>query len=314
MSNTNKNELVFDRVKADLTNGSWKGQYNASDLNRVEYWCRYLADKLNELGYSINITTKINWVSSDMRTDAEMERIRSNIQKLMTGFHWITKIYTYANTINYDRANRYEKILFEIYNMMQGMNNWYVYGGVANGGQPRLWQHRFRQFFKLPDIYTRLDYIESTGTQYIDTGFKPNNNTRLTMECQVTSITSDWAFLFGARDTYHSKEFSFAWNSSNWYTGFYNTDKRMTSPTRNTTTMYSIDKNKNVTNINSTSTTNTNGTFTCSYNLLLFGMKNGTAIYYGNAKIYSCQIYDNDTLVRNFIPVLRTIDNKPRII
>lgn len=27
------------------------------------------------------------------------------------------------------------------------MEDWYVYGGVARGGQPRLWQHRFRQFY-----------------------------------------------------------------------------------------------------------------------------------------------------------------------
>lgn len=27
------------------------------------------------------------------------------------------------------------------------MEDWYVYSGVANSGQNRLWQHRFREFF-----------------------------------------------------------------------------------------------------------------------------------------------------------------------
>ena len=31
----------------------------------------------------------------------------------------------------------------------------------------------------LPDGYTQLKYIESTGTQYINTGFKPNQDARV---------------------------------------------------------------------------------------------------------------------------------------
>lgn len=316
MNNTNKNELVFDRVKADLTNGSWKGQYNASDLNRVEYWCRYLADKLNELGYSINITTKINWVSSDMRTDAEMERIRSNIQKLMTGFHWITKIYTYANTINYDRANRYEKILFEIYNMLAGMNNWYVYGGVANGGQPRLWQHRFRQFFKLPDIYTRLDYLESTGTQYIDTGFKHNQDTRFVADFEFSNV-QNWTYPIGSFGGANGagKLFTIQVNSGKILGTIYgnkNTNSNISANGR-----HKFDLNKNVHKIDNTTITYSTQTFTSNYNSLLFAVTNytgGVSQQPTTIKLYSAQIYDNGTLVRNYIPVLRTIDNKPRTI
>ena len=28
------------------------------------------------------------------------------------------------------------------------MEDWYVYSGVARAGQPRLWQHRFRELFE----------------------------------------------------------------------------------------------------------------------------------------------------------------------
>lgn len=94
------------------------GQYNASDLNRVEEWCRYLADELTSMGYSITITTKTNWVQSDMRTASEMERIRTNIRSLMTGFHFITRIYSTAEYFDYKKANNWEQILNEIYNMM----------------------------------------------------------------------------------------------------------------------------------------------------------------------------------------------------
>jgi hypothetical protein len=36
--------------------------------------------------------------------------------------------------------------------------------------------------------YTQVEYIESTGTQYIDTGFKPNNNTKVIMEAQSMGL------------------------------------------------------------------------------------------------------------------------------
>lgn len=112
------NRLIFDRTQADITNRTSKGHYNASDLNRVEEWCEYLKTELNNVGYSINFTTKTNWQTSDMRTASEMERIRTNIRALMTGYHFITKIYANAENFDYEKANNWEQILNEIYNLL----------------------------------------------------------------------------------------------------------------------------------------------------------------------------------------------------
>lgn len=144
------NELIYDRTQADVTNDTSKGQYNPSDLNRVEEYCRYLADELNSLGYNINITTKTNWTNADMRYGSEMTRIKNNILALMNGYRWITPIYSSVDNWNYQKANRWEQILHEILEMMSGMRNWYVYGNVARCGQNRLWQHRFRDFYFAP--------------------------------------------------------------------------------------------------------------------------------------------------------------------
>ena len=119
------NELIFDRTQADVTNKTEKGYYNATDLNRVESWCRYLADELNNRGYSITITTKTNWTTSDLRTASEMERIRTNIRALMTGFHYISSIYSNANSFDYVKANNWEKILSEIWHLV------WRYGGLV---------------------------------------------------------------------------------------------------------------------------------------------------------------------------------------
>ena len=47
---------------------------------------------------------------------------------------------------------------------------------------PTDWQYSF------PDGYTRLEYLESTGTQYIDTGYVPINTTKWVLDAQFTRI------------------------------------------------------------------------------------------------------------------------------
>ena len=39
----------------------------------------------------------------------------------------------------------------------------------------------------MPSGYTEVEYIESTGTQYIDTGFTPNQDTRMLLDFQYTA-------------------------------------------------------------------------------------------------------------------------------
>ena len=146
-------ELIYDRTSSDveyaLNNPDstlfLKGAYNYTDLNRVESWCDYLANLLNSNGYSISISTKTDWNMEDFPTDEELERIRLNIKALKDGFFSLTRIYSYSNKMSYKRANNYEKILDEIYNMLISSQNYFVYSGVSNSGQGRMWQNRFRK-------------------------------------------------------------------------------------------------------------------------------------------------------------------------
>lgn len=45
-----------------------------------------------------------------------------------------------------------------------------------------------------------LEYIQSDANQYVDTLFKPNQNTRVVMDIDVLSTTATVAPLFGGRD------------------------------------------------------------------------------------------------------------------
>ena len=63
------------------------------------------------------------------------------------------------------------------------------------------------------------------------------------------------------------------------------------------------DKNKETTTINGVSKSYTNSAFQCDVNLTLLCLNNnGTKQWFASVKVYSCQIYDNGTLIRDYIP------------
>lgn len=156
---------------------------------------------------------------------------------------------------------------------------------------------------RLPDGYTELEYIQSTGTQYINTGVQPNQNTRVTATAFLTpSDVGTW--LFGARNAASDSTFGFL-TYKNAYRSDYNTDQNKTIPAAYSDP-FEIDKNKNQTQINGeTEATSSVGTFQCNYPLILFANNTGGSISGGGSgKIYQLSIYDNGTMVRMFIPCI----------
>ena len=144
-------DLIYDRTQDDLSNKTSKGFHNYKDINRVEEWCRYLADLLTSYGYSVYITTKTNWAMTDKRTESEMERIRKNIGKIKDAYYLAKDTPELPGTINpitWQKANDIEKILYDIDLLIKGMKQVFVYSGVASCGQNRIWQQRFRRYTK----------------------------------------------------------------------------------------------------------------------------------------------------------------------
>lgn len=158
---------------------------------------------------------------------------------------------------------------------------------------------------RLPDGYQEVEYIQSSGTQYIDTGFKPNQDTRTVMDFELTSAYSSIRGIFGVRDTASGtapNQFVF-WNNaaSGFRTDYFGTQQTISGVTvqaRNT-----VNKNKNVTTIGGETATNTAATGQCTYRLVLFATNSAGSIgHYSPLLMYSCQIYDNGALIRDFVP------------
>lgn len=157
----------------------------------------------------------------------------------------------------------------------------------------------------LPGGYTPVEYIESTGAQYIDTGFKMNQDTRVVMKVKATSISANaWAFEGRTSSSSASKGVFFYYSSNKlWNVDYNGSSGRKSISGVAATDMLNIDYDKNVCTINGVSVTHTAATFQSSYNLTLLAANTaGTVAGYLNAMLYSCQIYDNGTLVRDFVP------------
>lgn len=159
----------------------------------------------------------------------------------------------------------------------------------------------------LPVGYTLLEYIESTGTQYIDTGFKPNQDTRTVLDMQMTAENASLAAndIFGCRTAHSSKTYAVQWSMTydcfqHFYGNGYDGLDFGVFGNRQI-----VDMNKNVLSLDGTTHERTFSAFQCDYSMFLCALNNaGTAAFFSNMRVYSCQVYDNGVLVRDFLPCI----------
>lgn len=152
-------------------------------------------------------------------------------------------------------------------------------------------------------VAKEIEYIESTGTQYIDTGFKPNQDTRVVTDIQVLDTqTGEGHICSVAESSYYTLFFDSS--KPSWYGTRYGGGPVRTFPDQfNTRTRYTIDKDKNITKINGYSISESSYSFQTNHNLPIFcRITNGSLNAYIKARLYSFKIYDNGTLVRDFKP------------
>ena len=153
-----------------------------------------------------------------------------------------------------------------------------------------------------------IEYIQSSGTQYINSGFIPKATTRTIMKAEPMSWSA-WSAFFGTRNA-TSPTASQAYIAAVPAATLYRSDYFGSSLTAETPTIMqitNIDKNKNICSFNNIMITNTSSTVNATTNMFLLALNDvGTAKYFLSAKLYSCQIYDGNTLVRDFIPIKTT--------
>ena len=176
--------------------------------------------------------------------------------------------------------------------------------GYVTGYQKVKVPHEEQPVSPLPDGYVQLEYIESTGTQYINTGFTPNQDTRVVCDVVFPGTTgTSGKYVFGSRTTLTQNSYTyFSYNSK--YETTYNTQDNVCYQNL-ITGRFIVDKNKNITTTNGTEYSHTYANFTCPGPLYLFALNNNGSLFGGGSlSLYSCQIYDNDVLIRDFVPCI----------
>ena len=162
---------------------------------------------------------------------------------------------------------------------------------------------------RLPAGYTEVEYVENTNRAYINSNFTPNQDTRIVCDMQLVTQNS-YGRLFGAGHwdesdglnlNYEGGYLRISWFGKTTWTIFNNV------PTNFNRHIYDLNKN-NLYVDESLIGSNTYTTKTASNNLGLFcfigktGNPPTDSAEYFLGKLYSCQIYDNGTLVRNLVP------------
>lgn len=164
------------------------------------------------------------------------------------------------------------------------------------------WIFQFVSGPKLPSGYTELEYIQSSGTQYIDTGFKPNQDTRVVTKFDMIQTDTAWRKLWGSGSGSYNLDFAL-WNSGTTkLQSYYGTKTNDAVPI--TGMSLNVDANKNIWKYSGETITFDKNNFTCAYSMYIFNVNkdNSSAYLPGMMKLYLFKIYDNDVLVRDFIP------------
>ena len=165
----------------------------------------------------------------------------------------------------------------------------------------------------LPNEYQQIEYIESTGTQYIDTGIIPNQDTGFDIEFLTKNIltATDGKFgsIMGARQGSADRELQLSTYSTNSKGIFrYGNNTYDAGLTVNTKIHISL-KNRVYTN-NDDLKYAVAGTFECPSTLTVFALNHhGTKTQHGSLQLFSLKLYDGDILIRDYVPCYRKSDN-----
>lgn len=168
----------------------------------------------------------------------------------------------------------------------------------------------------LPTEYQQVKYLQSGGTQWIDTGIKAQSSTAISIDFAILQgfSFSTYSFVFGAMiDATMATSYSVAINGLSSLrmpngTSFQTVNISSLSYNQPTNIYYRNNQQK-INDIQvSTLTANANNTT----NIALFWRNSDDRLSQtptANLRIYSTRLYSDETLIRDFVPCYRKSDN-----
>lgn len=322
---TYKKEICFEKTSG-FTNSSYTSVTGCFDTVTLNLWFNNAACVFNYKGkentFSINVPVNTRCVATINGNALSLEfggstysytgsagtKTSSTNVRLFSGNRGRPGVYS---IYHYKMWNDNDELILDLIPVRVG-NTGYMYDRVSG----KLFGNSGTGSFVLgPDkpIYdAEVEYLESTGTQYIDTKIVHNGTYKWECDCAILEMNYSDYFLMG--QTYssgnYSPRFAFGINNYNkWYAGIANKNVNssiLADKNRHVFTLDAINKKLTVdeTEIEVNWSSFLFPTTLCG--LTLFGralLDTGTISPYIKARIYSSKHYDNGTLVLNLIPV-----------
>lgn len=161
----------------------------------------------------------------------------------------------------------------------------------------------------LPDGYKQLQYIRSTGTQYINTGIDPNNSIEVSVDMQLDSdVTADCNpfSVYGSTNRFFTKY------TNNKYQGGLGTIWfKETGYSGNAHERLTLKLGNGYFAVGDASVKVTESAFTVGRPLYIFASNSkGNVVGFTKMSLYSCTITESDKLIRDYKPC---IDSENRI-
>ena len=168
----------------------------------------------------------------------------------------------------------------------------------------------------LPIEYTQLEYIESSGAQYIDTGITGSVPLKVeaTVKTGTGTKTTDSMIMASYDGT--NTTVPLYWYKDSWYIEVGKTGTQSSAGTLSDNTKYNVvfeaTNARQRLAVNGTDLIDITGSFTGSTKTLyLFGRNyNGSATHCCSARIYALKMHQNGVLVRDFVPAMRNSDGE----
>lgn len=166
----------------------------------------------------------------------------------------------------------------------------------------------------IPENYTQVDYIQSSGTQYIDSGVIGNGNIGFDIEWE----TNDAQTIFGSRTSYNLNQYQLTTykgsGMENGYFGYGNGGSEKWNKI-----YYNYNKKNHISFINNLLTLDDGTTKTIAYQnfntpktITIFALQgpNGGISEKTSSKLYNLKFYEKEKIIRNFVPCYRNDDNE----
>lgn len=170
------------------------------------------------------------------------------------------------------------------------------------------------QYINYGGLYTITDYISFDGKSYIDTGFKPTNNTKIIVKCKFSVVNK---YLFGSRTSATSDDaHAFLPASKSIYAQF-GSDQKAVSAVIQTGEIITVTQSQSGTYVNDSLIKSfADMNFTSAYDLFVGACNNGgtadSRMLVGD--IYSFGIYENGTEIKHLLSCIRDSDAKAGMI